>query len=112
MSLFDQNPRGGLSAAGRAKFKREDGSNLKPGVQGVADTPEKMRRKGSFLSRFYGRSDVPPLTKPNGDPTRYALAAHAWGESVPTSLASVRALAAKGKALLARYEASQSKKAG
>jgi hypothetical protein len=100
-----ENPNGGLTAAGREKFKREEGSNLKPGVKGEADTPEKMRRKGSFLTRFYGRDDVPPLTKPNGEPTRYALAARAWGEAAPTSLASVRALAAKGRSLLDHYAA-------
>lgn len=111
MSKYE-NPNGGLTAAGRAKFKREEGSNLKPGVKGAADTPEKMRRKGSFLSRFYGRADIPPLTDSSGEPTRYALAARAWGEAAPTSLASVRALAAKGKSLLDHYAASQSKKAG
>lgn len=102
MSRYE-NPKGGLTAAGRAKFKREEGANLKPGVKGPADTPTKMRRKGSFLSRFYGRDEIPPLTKPNGEPTRYALAAHAWGEPVPTTVAAVRKLAAKGRRLLAHY---------
>ena len=48
-----KNPKGGLTAAGRAHFKRTEGANLKPGVKGAANTPEKMRRKGSFLTRFY-----------------------------------------------------------
>jgi hypothetical protein len=43
--------------------------------------------------------------KPNGEPTRYALAARAWGENAPTSMEAVRRLAAKGKALLKRYAA-------
>ena len=73
MSERLRDPKGGLTAAGRKHFKRTEGADLRPGVKGPADTPEKMRRKGSFLSRFYGRSDVPPLTKPNGEPTRYAL---------------------------------------
>ena len=103
MSAYE-NPKGGLTAAGRAKFAREEGSHLKPGVKGPADTPEKMRRKGSFLSRFYGRSEIPPLKKPNGEPTRYALAAHAWGEPVPTSVEAVRKLAAKGRRMLERYK--------
>lgn len=106
MSKYE-NPNGGLTAAGRAKFKREEGSNLKAGVKGAADTPEKMRRKGSFLARFYGRSKIPPLKKPNGEPTRYALAARAWGESAPATIDAVRALAAKGKSLLSRYAASK-----
>ena len=105
-----ENPNGGLTAAGRAKFKREDGSNLKPGVKGAADTLDKMRRKGSFLVRFYGRSDIPPLADDNGKPTRYALAARAWGENAPTTLAAVDALAAKGRSLLTLYAASGSKK--
>lgn len=100
-----KDPKGGLTAAGRKHFARTEGAKLRPGVKGPADTPEKMRRKGSFLSRFYGRSDIPPLTKPNGEPTRYALAARAWGESAPTSIEAVRKLAAKGRALLKRYAA-------
>lgn len=98
-----RDPKGGLTAAGRRHFARTEGAELKPGVKGAADTPEKMRRKGSFLRRFYGRSDVPPLVKPNGEPTRYALAARAWGEAAPTTVAAVRALAAKGARLLERY---------
>jgi len=43
-----RDPKGGLTAAGRAYFKRKEGANLKPGVKGAADTPEKMRRKGSY----------------------------------------------------------------
>ena len=109
MSERLRDPKGGLTAAGRRHFKRTEGANLKPGVKGPADTPEKMRRKGSFLSRFYGRSDVPPLTKPNGEPTRYALAARAWGENAPTSMEAVRALAAKGRTLLKRYAAKKEK---
>ena len=100
-----RDPQGGLTAAGRKHFKRTEGADLKPGVKGPADTPEKMRRKGSFLARFYGRADVPPLVKSNGEPTRYALAARAWGENAPTSMEAVRRLAAKGKALLKRYAA-------
>jgi hypothetical protein len=98
-----RDPKGGLTAAGRRYFARTEGARLKPGVKGAADTPAKMRRKGSFLRRFYGRVDVPPLVGPNGKPTRYALAARAWGEAAPTSIAAVRALAAKGARLLQRY---------
>lgn len=103
MSERLRDPKGGLTAAGRRHFKRTEGADLKPGVKGPADTPEKMRRKGSFLSRFYGRSDVPPLTKLNGEPTRYALAARAWGEAAPTTMEAVRRLAAKGRNLLKKY---------
>ena len=101
-----RDPKGGLTAAGRAHFKRKEGANLKPGVKGAADTPEKMRRKGSFLTRFYTNPSG-PLTKPNGEPTRLALAANAWGEPVPRTAASAARLAAKGRRLLERYEATK-----
>jgi hypothetical protein len=101
-----KDPKGGLTAAGRAYFKRKEGANLKPGVKGAADTPEKMRRKGSFLTRFYTNPSG-PLRKENGEPTRLALAAHAWGEPVPTTRAAAARLAAKGRRLLERYEATK-----
>jgi len=41
-----QDPEGGLTAEGRKAFARKEDSNLRPGVKGPADTPEKMRRKG------------------------------------------------------------------
>jgi len=101
-----KDPKGGLTAAGRAHFKRTEGANLKPGVKGAADTPEKMKRKGSFLTRFYTNPSG-PLKKPNGEPTRLALAARAWGEAAPSTPAAAARLAAKGRALLKRYEASK-----
>lgn len=100
----DRNPEGGLSQKGRDKYNRATGSHLKPGVKGTPKTPDDYRRKGSFLSRFYGVEKLPPLTKPNGKPTRLALAAAAWGEPVPRTEASARRLAAKGRALLAKYK--------
>jgi hypothetical protein len=100
-----KDPKGGLTAEGRAYFKRK-GANLKPGVKGAADTPEKMKRKGSFLTRFYTNPSG-PLKKSNGDPTRLALAARAWGEAAPSTPAAAARLAAKGRALLKRYEASK-----
>ena len=99
-----KDPKGGLTAAGRAHFKRTEGANLKPGVKGTADTPEKMKRKGSFLTRFY-TNPAGPLKKPNGDPTRLALAARSWGEAAPSTPAAAARLAEKGRALLKRYEA-------
>jgi hypothetical protein len=101
-----KDPKGGLTAEGRAYFKRKEGANLKPGVKGAADTSEKMKRKGSFLTRFYTNPSG-PLKKSNGDPTRLALAARAWGEAAPSTPAAAARLAAKGRALLKRYEASK-----
>lgn len=98
-----KDPKGGLTAAGRAHFKRKEGANLKPGVKGKADTPEKMRRKGSFLTRFYTNPSG-PLQNDKGEPTRLALAAAAWGEPVPKNRSDAAKLAAKGRRLLERYE--------
>lgn len=101
-----KNPKGGLTSSGRAYYKRIYGSNLKPGVKGAADTPEKMRRKGSFLARMFSNPKGGAL-KPNGDPTRRALSAAAWGEPVPSTAQAMARLAAKGRSLLERYRASK-----
>jgi hypothetical protein len=98
-----KDPKGGLTAAGRAYFKRKEGANLKPGVKGDADTPEKMKRKGSFLTRFYTNPSGP--LQIDGKPTRLALAAKAWGEPAPKTTEAAKRLAAKGRNLLKRYEA-------
>ena len=103
-----KDPKGGLTAAGRRYFKETEGANLKPGVRGAADTPEKMRRKGSFLTRFFTNPSG-PMKKPNGKPTRLALSAAAWGEPVPQDMADAARLAAKGRRLLERYANSKKK---
>jgi Domain of unknown function (DUF6321) len=101
-----KDPQGGLTAQGRSMFRRRDGSRLKPGVKkSVREmSPEEMRRKGSWASRFYGRKQLPPLRKANGEPTRFALSAHAWGEPIPKTVAAARRIAAKGRRLLEAYE--------
>lgn len=105
-----RDPKGGLTAAGRAHFKRTEGANLKPGVKGRANTPEKLRRKGSFLTRFFTNPSG-PMKDDKGRPTRLALSAAAWGEPVPQNAQDAAALAAKGRRLLERYEnAKKSKK--
>ena len=97
-----KDPKGGLTAAGRAHFKKTEGANLKPGVKGEADTPEKMKRKGSFLRRHYANLRG-PLTDENGEPTRLALQAQAWGEKPPKTAAQAKRLADKGTDLLNKY---------
>lgn len=97
-----KDPKGGLTAAGRRHFKQTEGANLKPGVKGPANTPEKMRRKGSFLVRFFSNPSG-PMKKPNGKPTRLALSAAAWGEPVPQDRSDAARLAAKGRRMLERY---------
>jgi HK97 family phage prohead protease len=101
-----KDPKGGLTAAGRAHFKRTEGANLKPGVKGPADTPMKMRRKGSFLTRFFTNPSG-PMKDEKGRPTRLALSAAAWGEPVPKNAQDAARLAAKGRRLLERYENSK-----
>lgn len=103
-----RDPKGGLTAAGRRFFARTEGANLKPGVKGPADTPEKMRRKGSFLTRFFTNPSG-PMKDDNGEPTRLALSAAAWGEPVPQNMEDAAALAAKGRRLLERYNSSKEK---
>ena len=103
-----KDPKGGLTAAGRAHFKQTEGANLKPGVKGPADTPEKMRRKGSFLTRFFTNPSG-PMKDEKGRPTRLALSAAAWGEPVPQNAQDAAALAAKGRRLLERYANTKTK---
>jgi hypothetical protein len=103
-----RDPKGGLTAAGRAYFKRKEGANLKPGVKGAANTPEKMRRKGSFLTRFFTNPSG-PMKDDKGRPTRLALSAAAWGEPVPGDAAAAARLAEKGRNLLKRYENTKKK---
>jgi len=67
-----KNPKGGLTAAGRAYFKRTEGSNLKAPVKSGVNP-----RRVSFAARFAGMKG--PLKKPNGEPTRLLLALKAWG---------------------------------
>lgn len=98
----EKDPEGGLTAAGRKAYKDKEGANLKPGVQGPADTPEKMKRKGSFLRRHYATLRG-PLVGDDGKPTRLALQASAWGEPVPKTEAAAAKLAEKGTQLLERY---------
>lgn len=104
-----RDPKGGLTAAGRAYFKRKEGANLKPGVRGAANTPEKMRRKGSFLTRFFTNPSG-PMKDEKGRATRLALSAAAWGEPVPQNMDDARKLAAKGRRMLERYQNTKKKK--
>jgi hypothetical protein len=94
-----RDPQGGLTAKGRAHYKRTEGANLKPGVKNYSSaSPADKKRWISWASRFYGQSDLPPMKKPNGQPTRAALTAAAWGEPVPGSEAAARKIYAKALA--------------
>ncbi len=104
-----KDPKGGLTAAGRAHFKETEGANLKPGVKGPANTPEKQQRKGSFLRRHFANENAGPLEDEKGKPTRHALSAAAWGEPVPKTQADVKTLAKKGTELLTQFHESKEK---
>lgn len=67
-----QNPKGGLNAKGRASYKAETGGTLKAPVKAGTNP-----RRVSFAARFAGMKG--PMEKPNGEPTRKALALKAWG---------------------------------
>ena len=98
-----KDPKGGLTAAGRAEFKKKTGANLKPGVIGTPKTPEEIKRKGSFLRRHFA-NPAGPMQDDKGEPTRLALSAQAWGEKVPKTDEDARKLAAKGERLLKQYK--------
>lgn len=70
-----QSPTGGLNAKGRASAKKE-GSNLKSQLSSGTSP-----RRVSFAARFAGMKG--PMKKPNGKPTRKALALKKWGFSSP-----------------------------
>lgn len=91
-----KDPEGGLTAAGRAHYKKTEGANLKPGVRNYSSaSPADKKRWQNWATRFAGRSDIPPLKDDKGRPTRFALMFRAWGEPVPTTEAQVRAVAKK-----------------
>ena len=99
-----KDPEGGLTEAGRRKFEQSgESNNLQPGVKESSPSGDKARRKGSFLTRFYTNLSG-PLVNEDGEPTRLALAANAWGEPVPRTASSARRLAAKGRNLLEKYK--------
>jgi hypothetical protein len=71
-----QSPSGGLNAAGRAYFKRTEGSNLKAPVTGSVKRGSKAaNRRKSFCARMSG---VKGAMVKNGKPTRKALALKKW----------------------------------
>jgi len=75
-----KDPKGGLRQAGVDKINRETGSNLQTAV---TKDPSKLKkgskdakRRKSFCARMGGMKG--PMKKPNGKPTRKALALRKW----------------------------------
>ena len=91
-----KNPRGGLNAKGRASYKSQTGGTLKAPVKGAPDSPQEMRRKGSFLTRMGSMPGL--LVDEQGDKTRLKLSLEAWGHYGGKDSA-----VAKGRRLLERY---------
>ncbi len=91
-----KNPRGGLNAKGRASYKAQTGGTLKAPVKGAPDSPQEMRRKGSFLTRMGSMPGL--LVDEQGDKTRLKLSLEAWGHYGGKDSA-----VAKGRRLLERY---------
>lgn len=73
-----KNPKGGLNAKGRASYKAQTGGTLKPPVSAkqAAKSPKSAARRKSFCARMGGMPG--PMRKPNGKPTRKALALRKW----------------------------------
>ena len=68
---------GGLTKAGRDKYNNATGSNLKAPVTKTSGlSPRQKARKKSFCARMSGVKG--PMKKPNGKPTRKALALRKW----------------------------------
>jgi hypothetical protein len=67
-----QNPKGGLNQKGRDSYNKETGGHLKAPVKSGTNP-----RRVSFAARFAGMKGA--MKKPNGEPTRKALALKAWG---------------------------------
>ena len=72
-----KNPTGGLSQKGRDYINKKTGSKLKrPVTKKSGLTKSEKGRKKSFCARMGGVKG--PMKKPNGDPTRKALALRKW----------------------------------
>jgi hypothetical protein len=72
-----QSPEGGLNAAGRAAYNRENDANLKPPVKaGDPDAADQARRK-SFCARSAGQAKMFPEAAKDPD-SRLIKARRAW----------------------------------
>lgn len=65
-----KNPEGGLNEAGRAKYNRETGSNLKRPVSAeqAKESPKAAARRSSFCKRMQGLKDKMASAETKRDP--------------------------------------------
>ena len=76
MKKKHKSSKGGLTAAGRAHFKKKTGANLKAPVTESKPTGKRKARKKSFCARMSGIKG--PMKDSNGKPTRKSLALKRW----------------------------------
>ena len=76
MRKIHKSKKGGLTAAGRAYFKRKTGANLKAPVTSKNPKGKAKARKKSFCARMSGVKG--PMKDKKGRPTRKALALRRW----------------------------------
>ena len=73
----DKNPTGGLSESGRRRINAATGSKLqRPVTKKSGLSKSEKGRKKSFCARMKGVKGA--MKKPNGKPTRKALALRKW----------------------------------
>ena len=72
----DKSAKGGLSESGRKRINKLTGSNLKAPVTESNPTGARKKRQDNFCRRF--RAMRGAMKKPNGKPTRKALALRRW----------------------------------
>ena len=71
-----KSKKGGLTQKGRDSYNKKTGSNLKAPVTKSHPKGKDKSRKASFCARMSGVEG--PMKKPNGEPTRKALALRRW----------------------------------
>ncbi len=83
------------------------GKWYKKGIVWAGDyADEETDSKTNLYSRCKDENKINPIgiVDDDGDPTRLALAANAWGEPVPRTAGAAARLAAKGRNLLEKYK--------
>ena len=81
MTKKDKSPSGGLTAAGRAKYNRATGGDLKPPVSAeqAKKSPKAAARRSSFCSRMSGLKKKLTYAKTAKDPnSRINKALRKW----------------------------------
>ena len=76
MRKIHKSSKGGLTAKGRAYFKRKTGANLRAPVTESNPKGKRAKRKKSFCARMSGVKG--PMKDSKGRPTRKALALRRW----------------------------------